>query len=412
MKVALLATETVPQAQADFRVIVDHDLAMEQVHRDALVHKLFPANEVEKPSIQIDVQSRPETSHESPAGNLPPSVFSTARSARPPISRITSAPRTTGNLTPYPRGASTSSNSAVIGAPRGVTADETRGNKTTGVHQHTISRTNTHQVTSAGPNAIVLKDHGNTEWVAQGLKIDPLKSTVEMSQSSRLVYKNQRLHTLAHAGGGSYAYSAAGRGPIMGLHSTLVPDGLMVRIPVFNTAARPADGIASEQDEKAQPDLGFSVSEKQRPKVLRGDKEANSWHADLASSGMRWAARTRKLAQECFVLCCSLFCCIACSRRVPCRAQSAFRLHIALILCLSLLHAFDCRNDRSSTCAAHLTMPVPSKAVQQDGHLGEPTSYGYDAPSRFQKWAIAGNWSRLSFIFGDCTCPLWNLAGD
>lgn len=41
-------------------------------------------------------------------------------------------------------------------------------------------------------------------------------------------------------------------------------------------------------------------------------------------------------------------------------------------------------------CAANLTMPVPSKAVQQDGHLGEPSDYGYDAPTSFQKWALAG----------------------
>lgn len=39
-------------------------------------------------------------------------------------------------------------------------------------------------------------------------------------------------------------------------------------------------------------------------------------------------------------------------------------------------------------------MPVPSKAVQQDGHLGEPSDYGYDAPTSFQKWALAG-------LFGD-----------
>ena len=40
--------------------------------------------------------------------------------------------------------------------------------------------------------------------------------------------------------------------------------------------------------------------------------------------------------------------------------------------------------------AAHLTMPVPSKAVQQDGNLRDASTYGYDAPSRFHKWALAG----------------------
>jgi len=49
-------------------------------------------------------------------------------------------------------------------------------------------------------------------------------------------------------------------------------------------------------------------------------------------------------------------------------------------------------------CAAHLTMPVPSKAVQQDGHLSTPTNYGYDAPSRLQKWAIAGGLSYMSHV--------------
>lgn len=46
--------------------------------------------------------------------------------------------------------------------------------------------------------------------------------------------------------------------------------------------------------------------------------------------------------------------------------------------------------DDSRACAAHLTMPAPSKAVQQDGHLGEPSTYGYDAPTSFQRWALAG----------------------
>jgi hypothetical protein len=45
-------------------------------------------------------------------------------------------------------------------------------------------------------------------------------------------------------------------------------------------------------------------------------------------------------------------------------------------------------------------MPVPSKAVQQDGHLDGPTSYGYDAPSRFQKWAQAGAGTYSSFLHG------------
>ena len=325
LKASLLSTESLSNAQSDFRVLVDHDLALEQVQRDALPHRPFPANEVDFPTMQIDMQSRPETRHELPAGRSSPSVLSTARSARPPVSHVMSAPRTAGNLTPYPRGASAISNSAVIGAPRGVTADETNGKDKPEFQPQTISRTGAHPVTSPGPHAIVLKDHGNNEWVAQGLKIDPLKSSVEMSQSSRLVYPNQRLHTLAHGGGGSYAYSAAGRGPIMGLHSTHVPDGLMVRSPVRNGPARPADGSASEQEE-AQPDR-FSVSVKRRPKVLRGDKEANSWHADLASSGMRWVSRTRKFAQECFVLCVWLLCCIACRscrRGVPYQAQFAF----------------------------------------------------------------------------------------
>ena len=48
------------------------------------------------------------------------------------------------------------------------------------------------------------------------------------------------------------------------------------------------------------------------------------------------------------------------------------------------------RGDDSRACAAHLTMPAPSKAVQQDGHLGEPSTYGYDAPTSFQRWALAG----------------------
>ena len=50
----------------------------------------------------------------------------------------------------------------------------------------------------------------------------------------------------------------------------------------------------------------------------------------------------------------------------------------------------DCGPVHTRTRTAHLTMPVPSKAVQQDGNLRDANTYGYDAPSRFNKWALAG----------------------
>lgn len=53
----------------------------------------------------------------------------------------------------------------------------------------------------------------------------------------------------------------------------------------------------------------------------------------------------------------------------------------------SLLYALM---GHTQTRAAHLTLPVPCKSVQQDGSLRDASTYGYDAPSRFSKWAAAG----------------------
>ena len=286
----LLSAADLPIARPDSV----QDVRNEQISQ--VDHRPFPTKEDEAPTIQIDLQAC-STRRESPPVRSSLSKPTTSHSAK--LSRLLSVPRTAGNLTPYPRGSTASSNAAVIGAQRGMTQDGLNGSKPSDSQQQaTMSSTGAHPVTSSGPYSIVMKHHSDTEWVAQGLKIDPLNSTVEMSQSARLTYPAKRLLTLAHGGGGSWAYSAAGRGPILINHAARVPDGLMVRSPPRHTQPRPIGGSACGQGEQPQGDVtDFNGGEQlQKSKVMRGDKEANSWHATLASSAMRWDARTRKFA--------------------------------------------------------------------------------------------------------------------
>jgi len=244
--------------------------------------------------------------------------------------------RTLGNLTPYPREGTRSSNTAAIGARLSQsTAQDGGGNQQT----CTILRQSGDSdkpLTRLGPHAITV-NRGEAEWMADGLKIDPFASNVGMSNSARLTYPAKRLQTLSLGGGGSYAYGVVGRGPIMVANALPVPDGLMVRSPDHSvTSPHEHDGVGAVQGNASMGSTGSVMS---KPKPKRGDAEANAWHCSQVTSALRWEVRT-----------------------------------------------------------PHLTMPVPSKAVQQDGHLSTPTNYGYDAPSRLQKWAIAGSAAYSSFL--------------
>ena len=66
-----------------------------------------------------------------------------------------------------------------------------------------------------------------------------------------------------------------------------LPQGLMIKSPDAS--------FADVQDGKA---VG-SRPAGERSKVLRGDKGANSWHADNITSALRWEARTRESDDGC-----------------------------------------------------------------------------------------------------------------
>jgi hypothetical protein len=170
--------------------------------------------------------------------------------------------------------------------------------------------TNPLPVTSLGTHTFCLQSPislGKDEWMAEGQKINP-NSTVDMSISGRLKYPNKRLQTLACGGGGSYAYSALGRGPIMLESGMPVPDGLMVLSPVRTTDLADS-GQGTEKDkteggrETASKLDGSTADSSMQRSKLRGDAEANSWHASQISSGLRWEALTREFTQKHVILC-------------------------------------------------------------------------------------------------------------
>merc|ERR1719261_2110815 len=105
------------------------------------------AQEDNAPKILIEMQSC-SAKHESPSVRSSISNQPTSHSAQPSASRFLSAPRTAGNLTPYPRGATASSNAAVIGARQGVTQEEPNGSKPPEMQPLTTSYTRAHGVTS------------------------------------------------------------------------------------------------------------------------------------------------------------------------------------------------------------------------------------------------------------------------
>ena len=209
-----------------------------------------------------------------------------------------SLPRTAGNLTPYPREGTTSSNAAVIGQQLTTIAeglDQPTESGSEGLNASRLaSLTNSPfslrgaPLTTAGPHAITVKN-GENEWVAHGLKLDPRTSTVAMSLSARLTYPNKRLQTKGAGGGGSYAYAAMGRGPIMVEHAIPLSDGLMVRSPNDSMS----DGRITSEQAGATGGSSLSTSSVSKRK-LKGDATANCWHATNVTSALRWEARTRK----------------------------------------------------------------------------------------------------------------------
>ena len=209
-----------------------------------------------------------------------PSVrsFRTQLSETPSIR--SSLPRTVGNLTPYPRETTAASNAAVIGQQLTTIGEEKHEANAISAHSHPVPLTTAGGVT-AGPHAISIHS-GENKWVANGLKIDPRTSTVAMSLSARLTYPNKRLQTVAIGGGGSYGHAALGRGSIMVEHAVPLSDGLMVRGPNDSTS----DGTAKQAGATAGSGIGKTK--------LKGDANANCWHASNVTSALRWEARTRK----------------------------------------------------------------------------------------------------------------------
>jgi hypothetical protein len=87
---------------------------------------------------------------------------------------------------------------------------------------------------------------------------------------------------VAIGGGGSYGHAALGRGSIMVEHAVPLSDGLMVRGPNDSTS----DGTAKQAGATAGSGIGKTK--------LKGDANANCWHASNVTSALRWEARTRK----------------------------------------------------------------------------------------------------------------------
>jgi hypothetical protein len=168
----------------------------------------------------------------------------------------------------------------VIGQQLTTIGEEKHEANAISAHSHPVPLTTAGGVT-AGPHAISIHS-GENKWVANGLKIDPRTSTVAMSLSARLTYPNKRLQTVAIGGGGSYGHAALGRGSIMVEHAVPLSDGLMVRGPNDSTS----DGTAKQAGATAGSGIGKTK--------LKGDANANCWHASNVTSALRWEARTRK----------------------------------------------------------------------------------------------------------------------
>lgn len=338
------------QHEEDLRAALLAAANSQPMHRHKPITPSIPLQTIEEHAASHSSKDLSISNHHtSKPAQLMVSLPSTSHSAKR-AARLSSVARTSGNLTPYPREATASSTDAVVGARLGQEPErEGEGEREpnagakspfsratfTGLFAEDSSATV--PVTRAGPHVVSIAA-GNNEWLATGQKLDPSTSTVAMSNTMRLTYPKIRLQTVAYGGGGSYAYGVVGRGPIMVAQALPLPDGKMVRSPDSSLRIPASVSLGGEGEEWG--DSGATTaSGTEKPKVKRGDKEANSWHATLASSALRWEVRT-----------------------------------------------------------PHLTMPVPSKAVQQDGHLAAPTTYGYDAPSKLSKWANAGSAAYTSML--------------
>jgi hypothetical protein len=110
-----------------------------------------------------------------------------------------------------------------------------------------------------------------------------------------------------------------------------LPDGLLVRSPDASLRSEGDGGVGRYFGSARQQD---TAGELKKTVVKLGDREGNSWHASQAGATIASFGRFT---------------------RTP-----------------------------------NLTLPVPGKAVQQDGHLRNPSDYGYDAPDRLQKWNNSG----------------------
>ena len=337
-----------------------------------------------KPSSQQGIKP-PGNSLPFAAQQLVP-VPSTARSAEDAMQRIASVSRTSGNPTPLSgpriveessREATASSTAAVRGAqsgqahtPQTVPRDWTDCSSTLNrdslvpaywrasdaaagpclAESHTSSVGSWNApVTRAGPHAVTVHSGESeargvaegfrSEWVAAGLKVDPVGSSFGVSNSARLTYPNKRVQTIAYAGGGSYAYAASGRPPIMVSNALPLPDGLLVRSPDASLRSEGDGGVGHFSGSSGQQD---TTGELKKTVVKLGDREGNSWHASQAGATIASFGRFT---------------------RTP-----------------------------------NLTIPVPGKAVQQDGRLRNPNDYGYDAPDRLQKWNNSGAGASMTML--------------
>lgn len=279
--------------------IVEHQQREETLRASLLAANTLPLHENEP---VINIQMHGSSFENSPSVRTSRTISSTSPSANPKLSRMSSVARTPGNLTPYPREGTSSSNSAVIGARLSQSlaqeGDSALNRQTLTAFRQ--SGKSAMPLTWAGPHAMTVH-RGEADWIADGLKIDPVASNVIMSQSARLTYPAKRLQTLAHGGGGSYAYGVVGRGPIMVANGLPVPDGLMVRSPDISAASAHLPDGASEL--RGDTSLGSSQVLK-KTNVRRGDAEANAWHCSQVTSALRWEARTRKF-DFCLFLCLS-----------------------------------------------------------------------------------------------------------
>jgi len=269
--------------------IVEHQKREEALKASLLAAATTVPMRESEPLINIRVHS--DSGFENtPSARTFRSISSTSHSSQATLSRISSVARTPGNLTPYPREGTRSSNSAAIGALISQsTAQDGGGNQQT----CTVLRQSGDSdkpLTRLGPHAITV-NRGEAEWMAYGLKIDPFASNVGVSNSARLTYPAKRLQTLSLGGRGSYAYGVVGRGPIMVANALPVPNGLMVRGPDHSvTSPHEHDGVGAVQGDASMGSTG-SVLSKSKPK--RGDAEANAWHCSQVTSALRWEVRTR-----------------------------------------------------------------------------------------------------------------------